>query len=168
MKTNKLFIHILTIMMVSGESLLAALNEKWDVKTKTKLHQNVEVIAIEDDALKIVNWKSDILRIPIFDITKIEKVSLIKEGIYGACGGYLGMAAGAFFGWPLFPKWGHDEGHANGLAVTMGLGAIAGVVYRKKVVEFIKNRLGFPVGRPNIEQLSMDQKKTWIRYNVLQ
>ncbi|MBC8345718.1 MAG: hypothetical protein H8E56_05635 [Candidatus Marinimicrobia bacterium] len=159
---------ILFILIMWGGSVHAASGQKWEVKTKTKLYQNVEVFAIEKDALKITNRKGDSQLIPIVDITKIEKVSLIKEGLYGACGGYLGMAAGAFFGWPLFPKWGHDEGHANGLAVTMGLGAMAGVIYRKKVVGFIKNRLGFPVDRSEIERLSIDQKKTWIRYNVLQ
>ena len=74
--------------------------------------------------------------------------------------------------WPLFPKWGHDEGHANGIIAMMALGAVGGIIYRKQVIGFGKNLLGpfigYPVNDPRVRHMSLEKKKSWIHSNVLQ
>lgn len=170
MKFSRIFIFIISIVAINCELIIASSNDKWDIKTINKLYQNVDVLAIEGENLKITNRKGDGELIPISAIIKIQKMTPFKNVLYGACGGYLGLAAGAFIGWPLFPKWGNDEGHMNGYKVVMILGGVAGVIFRKQVVEISKNLLkkyvGFPIGRPGMERWTVDQKKIWIRNNV--
>jgi len=155
---------------LGGGSLFPATGDKWDVRTHNKLYQNVDVLAIEGDNLKITNRKGDGQLIPIYTILKIQKMTPVKNVLYGACGGYLGLAAGAFIGWPLFPKWSHDDGHLNGYRSVMILGGLAGVIYRKQVVEIGKNLLGryfgFPIGRQGMERWTIARKKEWIKSNI--
>ena len=170
MKLSRIFIYVLIFVSINGESLFAASGEKWDIKTNNKLYQNVDVLSIEGDTLKIADRKGNGQLIPINTITKIQKMTPIKNGLYSACGGYLGLAAGAFIGWPLFPKWGHDNDHMIGLNAVMILGGVVGVIYRKQVVGIGKNllerKLGFPIGRPGMERWSVARKKEWIKSNI--
>ena len=170
MKMNRLFIYALTLLSLGSESIYSASGEKWDIKTNNKLYQNVDVLSIEGDTLKIADRKGNAQFVPIRDIVKIQKMTPIKNGLYSACGGYLGLAAGAFIGWPLFPKWGHDNDHMIGHRAVMILGGVVGVIYRKQVVGIGKNllerKLGFPIGRPGMERWSVARKKEWIKSNI--
>ena len=170
MKLSRIFIYVLIFVSINGESLFAASGEKWDIKTNNKIYQNVDVLSIEGDTLKIADRKGNAQFVPIQDIVKIQKMTLVKNVFYGGCGAYLGGVAGAFIGWPLFPKWGHDDGHMNGYQSVMILGGLAGVIYRKQVVGIGKNllerKLGFPIGRPGMERWSVARKKEWIKSNI--
>ncbi|HIC38075.1 MAG TPA: hypothetical protein EYO79_01245, partial [Candidatus Marinimicrobia bacterium] len=83
MKLSRIFIYVLIFVSINGESLFAASGEKWDIKTNNKLYQNVDVLSIEGDTLKIADRKGNAQFVPIQDIVKIQKMTLVKNVFYG-------------------------------------------------------------------------------------